>query len=364
MTKINHLYVHIPFCSSICNYCAFNKSIYNKKFGTKYIDVILTQLNKYELSNLSTIYVGGGTPTSIDYHPLDKLLTRLDAYLNENGEFTLEANIENLDNQMIELILKHRVNRLSLGIQSFNQEIIKYLNRHHDFEMAKKVIDKLHKLGFNNINFDLIYGIKNQTIKMIQDDLDKYLSLGVKHISTYLLQIEDHTILKLKNENTIDDDSIIKQYEFICDYLKNFNHYEISNFAISGYESKHNLCYWTNREYLGVGLSSSSYLNNERFTFTSSLKDYLNFDFNRYNVEKIFGNEYEFEYLMLHLRLKEGFNLQEYQYIFKKDFLSSYQEELKDLKKYLEIDENVRIKEQYFLQSNDILSSLLLNLDY
>ena len=364
--KINakHLYVHIPFCNHICSYCAFNKSLYNEKFASSYIDALFNELDQYELNNLKTIYVGGGTPSSLNHQLFEKLLQRLQGYLDVDYEFSVEINPETMDDEKISLLGKYGVNRVSIGVQSFDSNIIKYLNRYHDKQMVIDIVNKLHNLNITNISCDLIYGIKNQTKEIIKNDIETFKNLNIKHISTYLLQIEKGTMLYNKKQETLSDEEIVDQYNYICSLLKDYNHYEISNFGIKGYESKHNLCYWTNKEYLGVGISSASYIDNIRYKNIDSLTKYIQNDFKREDEHLIKGNEYEFEYIMLHLRLNTGINLEEYKKIFNKDFLDYYHNELKDLLHYFNIDSNIVIKEQYYLLQNDILSSLLLNLDY
>ena len=361
---IKHLYVHIPFCKHICSYCSFAKSIVNEKMMYQYIDALFKELDQYDLHDLSTIYVGGGTPTSLNEELLEKLLKRLSSYLADDYEFSIELNPETMNDNKINLLKKYKINRISIGVQSFDPNILKYLNRYHTKEMVFDVVNKLHNIGLDNIRCDLLYGIKNQTKDIIENDIKLFKELKVKHISTYCLEINKGTMLYNNKEEGLDDDETVDQYHLICSLLKDFNHYEISNFGLKGYESKHNLCYWTNKEYLGVGLSSSSYVNNFRYHNTFNLSKYINGDYAHYEESEILGNEYEFEYIMLHLRLNKGISLKEYKEKFNKDFLIAYQKELQELNKYFIIDESIRIKEEYYLLQNDILSTLLLSLDY
>ena len=361
---IKHLYVHIPFCKHICSYCSFSKSIINDKLMNEYIDSLFKELDQYDLHNLKTIYIGGGTPTSLNNELLEKLLKKLSLLLDNDYEFSIELNPETMNDEKIKLLKKYKINRVSIGVQSFDENILKYLNRFHNKEMVFDIVNKLQNIGIDNINCDLIYGIKNQTDEIIKNDIKLFKELNIKHISTYCLEINEGTMLYNKKEEGLNDEDSINQYHLICSLLKDFNHYEISNFALDGYESKHNLCYWTNKYYLGVGLSSSSYVNNIRYHNTFNLNKYINNDYSKYEEQIIKGNEFEFEYIMLHLRLKKGILLKEYKAKFNKDFLISYQDELKELAQYFLIDDYIRIKEEYYLLQNYILSTLLLRLDY
>jgi len=306
------VYIHIPFCLNICSYCDFCKMYYNEELVDRYLDVLKEEIKlNYKNEIIETIYIGGGTPSSLNLKQLSKLFEIIKIFkTNKNLEFTFECNIENIDKEKLILFKENNVNRLSIGIQTFNNKFLKYLNRFHTKEDVFKKIELAKNIGFNNINIDLIYGLKNQTIKDLEEDIDLFLKLDINHISTYSLIIEPHTKLYIEKENNIDEELDLEMYQLICKKLEenNFIHYEISNFAKNGYESKHNLTYWDNEEYYGFGLNASGFLENVRYENTRNLNKYLNDDVDR---KQTILSKHDFmdNELMLGLRKLKGVNL-------------------------------------------------------
>lgn len=319
------IYIHIPFCKAICSYCDFSKFFYDSSWAKKYLKALLKEVeDRYIGEEVSTIYIGGGTPTSLNIKEMEYLLqiTKL-FHKSQALEFTCECNIMDLTKEKLVLLKKYGVNRLSIGIQSFNEDILDFLGRHHTFKEAKDNIDLARKLGFNNINLDLIYAIPFQTLKDLKKDLQLFLKLKPEHISTYSLMIEDHTLLKVNKIRPIAEEMDFNMYEFISKYLKHhhYNHYEVSNFAKSGYESKHNLKYWNNLEYYGFGLSASGYIENVRYTNTKNLTKYLQGNYR--GSEELLSLQDKMEHeVMLGLRKLKGIN--------KQDFFNKYKIALED----------------------------------
>ena len=274
-----YIYIHIPFCSSICPYCDFPKVLYDKKYIKKYLDSLKEEIiSRYNNENVVSIYIGGGTPTSLNLEELEYLfrivsLFKLDEYL----EFTIESNIESLSLDKIKLLRKYNVNRISLGVQSLNNNTLKELNRKHTTNDVINCINNLKNNDFKNISIDYIYGVHND-IEEIKNDINKFLELDISHISCYSLIIENNTIFGINKRNYIDEDIENNMYNYIKDTLKSngYIHYEISNYSKDNYYSKHNLNYWNNGEYYGFGLGSVSYLNNYRITNTKNLTKYIN----------------------------------------------------------------------------------------
>ena len=355
------IYIHIPFCSSICTYCDFCKMYYNKKFSNEYINTLEQEIKeRYQGEKVKTIFVGGGTPTSLDNDELVNLLEIIKKFnIEDNIEFTIESNIESLTEEKLQIMKKYGVNRLSIGVQSFNDKILKILGRNHTKEDIYNKI-KLVKKYFDNINIDLIYAVTND-INIVKKDLEEFLKLGITHISTYSLIIEDKTILKIKNHKNIDEDIDYKMYKLIENTLEgnDYVHYEISNYAKKGYESKHNLVYWNNKEYYGFGLGSTSYINNIRITNTKNITKYINRDFieetNYEDIETRIENE-----IMLGLRKLEGINLIDF-----RDKYNIALEEKYNINNLLEekylIKENnqLKINKKYIYISNEILLKIL-----
>ena len=262
MSNIKSAYIHIPFCKSICSYCDFSKMYYNSNFVNSYLNALSNEIKEdYKGEILETIYIGGGTPSSLSIDELKHLFLITNTLnLSDNYEFTIECNIEDVNKEKLELFKNNKVNRISIGVQSFNNKILKYLNRKYDSEIILKKIN-LAKKYFDNINIDLIYAVNNETIDDLKKDLELFLKLDIPHISCYSLIIEKNTILYNKNEEYISEDLDRLMYDTIEKTLSsNYCHYEISNYAKKGFESKHNLCYWNNKEYYGFGLSAASYI--------------------------------------------------------------------------------------------------------
>lgn len=355
-------YIHIPFCSNICSYCDFSKVYYNETLATAYLKALEQEIKKkYQGETLNSIYIGGGTPTSLNYQELDYLLS-LTKYFNlsKDYEFTIETNIDCLDETKIQILKKYGVNRISLGVQSFNSKCLKILNRTHTKAETLDIIKKLQKNGFDNINIDLIYGIIDD-ITIIKQDLQTFLSLNIPHISCYSLIIEPHTSLYLNNYSNISEDQEYKQYNLIEKTLTNYGykHYEISNYAKENYFSKHNFNYWNNGEYYGFGLSSTGYLNHYRLTNTRNITKYLE---GKYLDQKNYEdkNLQMSNTMILGLRKLEGVNLTTFKNTYHEDIFSVYDISNLIQDKLLIITNNhLKINPKYLYLSNEILLNFL-----
>lgn len=334
-----------------------------EKYVDMYLDALEKEINSlYKGEVLDTLYIGGGTPTSLDINRLTRLLQILKKFkLSDNYEFTFECNIENTDKGKLELLKYYGVNRLSFGVQSFNKNMLKLLNRDYTKEDIFDIIDTAHIVGFKNINIDLIYGVPNENLDILKKDISLFLKLDITHISTYALMIENNTVLSNLNYKNIDEDLEYEMYSYIKDKLveNNFNHYEISNYSKVGYESKHNLNYWNNNSYYGFGLGAVSYIDNYRITNTSNMRNYLN---NRYEKERAYedkktqiSNE-----IILGLRKTEGISLKHFEEKFNVRI-----EDIYDIKKliynHMLEEENgyLRINEKYLYISNEILCEFI-----
>lgn len=356
---IKSAYVHIPFCKSICSYCDFCKMLYHEKFIEEYLLALTKEIKtNYKNELLDTLYVGGGTPSSLSIKLLTKLLDILKNFnLSDNYEFTFECNISDINEDFLKVIKKYKINRLSIGIESFDEENLKFLNRKSTYDDAKEKISLCKKYGFNNINVDLIYALPSENINTLKSDLDKIISLDVTHISTYSLMIEPNTLLSIKNIKPINEKLDRKMYDVICKTLKNngFNHYEISNFSKPNYESKHNLVYWHNEKYYGFGLGASGYIQDFRYNNTKNFKSYISGKFlsDKESITKKDNISYG---LILGFRLIKGINV--------KDFFSKYDVDLLENEKILKLLKNKKlvlkngylsINKKYLYVENEIL---------
>lgn len=352
------VYIHIPFCMNICSYCDFPKLLYNKKYVNDYLDSLELEIRRrYKGDIVKSIYIGGGTPTALDYDELNRLLEITNIFKkNEEIEFSIESNVESLSCDKIVLLNKYNVNRVSLGVQSFNDNILKDLNRHHSREDIFRVVNDLKGRGITNISIDLIYGITDD-IDVIKRDMDYFLNLDIPHISCYSLIIENNTLYGINKRKYIDDDMEYRMYEYIRDVLENngYKHYEVSNYARDGYFSLHNMNYWDNGEYYGFGLGAVSYLSNNRISNTKNLTKYLSGDI-------VASTEFEDKVksmsntIILGLRKVEGIDVEKFKIRYDVDIFSLYN--INDLVrdgKLVFKNGFLYINYKYYYLSNDIL---------
>jgi len=355
------IYIHIPFCNSICTYCDFCKIFYNKKYINDYLNNLEQEIKvRYKSEIVNTIFIGGGTPSSLDDEELIRLMNIIEIFkLNDNYEFTVECNIESITENKLKIMKKYGVNRISIGVESFDNSIIKLLGRNHT---KKDVYNKMEivKRYFSNINIDLIYAAYDD-INILKSDIDCFLKLDIPHISTYSLIIEDNTMLKINGMKNIDEDIDYEMYKYIEDTLEknNYIHYEISNYAKNGYQSKHNLVYWNNEEYYGFGLSSTSYINNERITNTKNLRNYLNGKYIGTSISEDKEIKMENE-VMLGLRKLDGIDLDRFKEKFNVSLEDIYNIDNLISEGYLVKEDNyIKINKKYMYISNEIIVRIL-----
>ncbi|MDD3383194.1 MAG: radical SAM family heme chaperone HemW [Bacilli bacterium] len=370
LNKVDALYVHVPFCSNICNYCNFTKFLYQEDIVNSYLISLEKELSFYDKNKYSTIYIGGGTPTSLNFFQLNKLLEIINKFKNNNEdfEFTMETNPENLTFEKISLLKKHGVNRISIGVQTSNDKMLKILNRCHKTIDVIHGIERLKKVGINNISIDIMFGLPHQKKEDLLKDLDFFLKLDIPHISFYPLVVEDNTIFKINKVKALSDEKIYEMYNLINKKLSNngYYRYEVSNFCKKGMESKHNMKYWNDDYYVGIGPGAHGYVDGVRYANSSSITNYIKGEFIK--EEKLISkNEQEFEYIMLRLRLKEGIILKDYLSKFGIDFCDKYSSEIEKLKKdgYLEESlESIYVSEKGIYLLNHIIATLTMNLNY
>lgn len=343
------LYIHIPFCDNICTYCDFCKRYPSDNIINKYLNALKKEINdNYQGEYLKTIYIGGGTPSSLSIKNIEKLMNIVKLLKKDKDlEFTFECNPENITKEKLYLLKKNSVNRISLGIETTNDKLLKYLGRRHNFETVKEKIKLIKEVGINNINVDLIYALPSETISDLKDDLDNIMTLDINHISTYSLEIHEHTILGINKTKPILEDMDSDMYKYICNYLKKhgFNHYEISNFSKDDSYSRHNMVYWKNEEYYGFGLGASGYFNNIRYDNTRSMYKYCQGQrvLNREKLSKQDKISYE---LILGFRLINGINKEEFKKKYGVDLVNQYN--IKELiKEGLLVDDGLNVKVSY-----------------
>lgn len=364
------VYIHIPFCKSICSYCDFCKFLYKEEWAEAYLNALKDEIYEYyEGDTIKSIYIGGGTPSSLSLEDIKYLFRIIEVFKGANDEeITFECNVNDINNELLSLLKECGVNRLSIGIESFDKVNLKFLNRKHE---KKEIFNniKLAKKYFDNINVDLIYALPTETMSIFKKDVKNILKLDVNHISTYSLIIEDHTILYNKKVENISEDDDYKMYKYICKKLakKGYNHYEVSNFAKEGYESKHNLTYWYNEEYYGFGLGSHGYVNKIRYENTRNFHKYLKGEYKLNELLVSTLEEMENE-IILGLRKLKGINIYEFKKKFDTDIFEAFPKiknvinMKKGLLEYIIEDDRhiyVRIPEDKIYIMNEIINMIL-----
>ncbi len=326
------LYVHIPFCDAICAYCDFARVLNKPKLVDEYLISLKKDLDSKDLSSLKTIYIGGGTPTALTPSQLTILFEMLKPYTSSVEEYTIEINPETLTYEKAKVMSDYGVNRTSLGMQVTQDHLLKLIDRKHTIEEVKDSIDLLHQVDINNISVDLMYGIPTQTLEDLNESLSFVMDFKINHISLYGLTIEPFSKFGRLGYKPAKSDLDARMYELAISELSKhgFNRYEISNFAKEGYESKHNQYYWKYEDFIGVGLHASGKEDHVRYTNTRNLREYLNGNLEG-EVIKLSKDDEMFEYIMMNLRLSEGFSMTNYNDLFNLDFKEKYKDALESL---------------------------------
>lgn len=360
------LYLHIPFCRKKCRYCDFYSGISEESVVDRYTEALIKNIKQWggKINRpIDTVYFGGGTPSLLN-HRLIKVMDEINHsfFLENNAEITLELNPEGDTSEILENAKKAGINRLSIGVQSGNDEELIALGRTHSFKDAENTVKTARKLGFFNISLDLMIGLPDSDMNSLLKSLEKITELEPEHISAYILKIEPKTVFYSMEENLNlpDDDEVSEQYLFMCSYLeaKGYSHYEISNFAKENRESIHNLKYWLGKDYLGLGPSAHSFLNNERFYYPKDLRGYIAGN----EVLKDCGGYGIEEYIMLRLRLKGGIVFEEFKKLFGNEVLEKLIKKSSLFEKagYININENsINLTDRGMLLSNSIITELL-----
>ena len=282
-TKPTSAYVHIPFCTQICYYCDFSKVFIKNQPVDSYLEHLIEEYDSYDIKKLRTLYIGGGTPTALSARQLafllEKLTDKLDlSYLEE---LTIEANPGDLDLEKIAVLKDSLVNRVSLGVQTFNDRMLKQIGRSHSEKDIYENIANLKKAGFDNISIDLIYALPKQTMEDVKTNVAKAIALDIPHMSLYSLILENHTVFMNRMRRgklpLPKEDLEAEMFDYIITELEKagFEHYEISNFSKPGFESRHNLMYWDNAEYYGIGAGASGYVDGVRYKNHGPIRHYL-----------------------------------------------------------------------------------------
>ena len=340
--KPTSAYVHIPFCTQICYYCDFSKVFIKNQPVDSYLEHLLEEFQSYDIQKLRTLYIGGGTPTALSAPQLEVLLDGLTKKLDLSvlEELTIEANPGDLDADKIAVLKNSAVNRVSLGVQTFDDKMLKKIGRSHLEKDIYENIDRLKLAGFDNISIDLIYALPGQTMEQVKDNVAKAIGLDIPHMSLYSLILENHTVFMNRMRRgklpLPKEELEAEMFEYIIVELERvgFEHYEISNFSKPGFESRHNLMYWDNAEYYGIGAGASGYVNGVRYKNHGPIRHYLSAveEGNaRITEEHLSQKEQMEEEMFLGLRKKSGVSMARFEEKFGRSFDGLYGEIVRDL---------------------------------
>ncbi len=331
--------------------------MYDQKLADQYLEILENEIiTIYQKEKIKTIYIGGGTPSVLNLAQLEKLLFLLDLFdKTADCEITFEINCDSIDEKKL-MLLRQKVNRLSFGVQSFNNDLLNYLGRKHSKKVAIEKLKLAKKLGFENISIDLIFGLKNQKISDLAFDIKMIKNLDIQHVSWYSLMLKEETFF-CKNENYIDENLEVEMYNYIVDNMKGYIYYEISSFAKQGFFSKHNLVYWDNKTYYGFGMGAVGYDGEFRHENAKNLVDYKNF---KVLKEKVTLNEKIQNEFILGLRKISGVSEEEFVLKYGISFLDFpiVKNLIKDGELFF-LDKRLFINKKKLYVSNQILVRLL-----
>ncbi len=366
------LYVHIPFCKAKCRYCDFNSYAKMDEFIKPYFSALIKEAEYYKdtVQVVDTVYFGGGTPTSIPPELLGHTLKKLFELYNisEDAEITAECNPGTIDLAGLKVLRQSGINRLSIGLQTTDDEKLKVLGRIHTFDDFKKCFENARTAGFDNLSLDLMYGLPDQSLESWSDTLDAVLEFGAEHISCYSLKIEDGTQFAGMELNLPDDDASADMYELAVKKLaeQGYDRYEISNFAKPGKESRHNLKYWHCDDFVGLGAGAYSCVRERRFSNICKIDEYIaavqqnGFAENMSSIQST--DEQMSEFMFLGLRCRDGVNDSEFKARFGVSFTEIFGDAIKKYTNwgFLVFDGScLRFSDKGFFVSNTILTDFV-----
>lgn len=373
MNKIG-AYIHIPFCEKKCYYCDFAAFPNLENWIRPYVSNLIKEINFYRQRMdviIDTIYIGGGTPSYIDARLIEEIVGEIYKFKTDIKEFTIEANPNSLDKEKLKTYKKLGINRISLGVQSFDDRVLKNIGRNHTRDIALRDIDLIREAGFKNLSFDLMLNLPGQNLDSVKKDLDFVKKINPDHISWYSLILDKgsrfYALDKQGKLDLMDSDLEVDIFDMIIDELSKLklNRYEISNFAKQGFESLHNKKYWNGEGYFGFGLGASGYLSNTRYTNTRNLAIYDKFIRQNklpiINKEFIDKDEKEKEYIIFKLREVEGINLKTFKEKFNADFLEKYKESVDKFNRdgFFEISDRISFTKKGFSLSNEFFLEII-----
>lgn len=373
------LYIHIPFCHQICHYCDFNKVFFNNQPVDEYIESIGKELSimvdeGHSFKDVETVFFGGGTPTSLSEKQLDRLLEIVHHYVDVHSlrEFSTEANPDELTDGKLSVLKNGQVNRLSIGVQSFDEQLLKRIGRTHGANDPMRVIQSARTIGFENISIDLIYALPDQTIQQWKDTLDIALELDLPHYSGYSLIVEPKTVFyNLMNKGKLPlpgEDAETEMFSMLMQRMEQAGkrQYEISNFAVPGHQSIHNLIYWDNDEYAGIGAGAHGFLKGQRYANIGPLKKYMEKTETGarpiMEIHEVTPVEAMEEEMFLGLRKMEGVSFADFHSKFGVHLIDIYDNALKELsgKELIDLSEDrIKLTRKGIFRGNEVFQQFL-----
>lgn len=378
--NVRGIYIHFPFCIKKCSYCDFySVTIRSENLLDEYVDSLVNEIKlkspKYKDSDIETVYLGGGTPSLLGARQFSLIINAITKNFNlaEDIEITVETNPATINESKLKSYINAGLNRISLGVQSFSPHDLKILARSHDVKQVYETIDLMQKLGLENYNLDLIYGIPNQTVEKWLKNLEIAVSLAPSHISMYLLQLDPETPLGTKVINNkvvmLEDEIELTMYNEGINYLEAnfFEHYEISNFSKPNYQCKHNMIYWKGKEYLGFGPGAVSFIGNLRCINKPQIVDYINcLALKKFPptevLEEMNDKQLMEDNIILGLRLTEGIEVEDFNRKFNTNLLLEYKDPIEDgiAKNLLKIEKGfLKLTKMGYFLSNQVLCQFI-----
>lgn len=351
------LYIHIPFCKQKCLYCDFNSYSNADKLINDYVIALKKEIQSYSFNEYQTIYFGGGTPSYIDEKSIIEILNCVN--YEKANEITIEVNPGTVNKEKLKCYIENGINRLSIGLQATQDSILKEIGRIHTLKDFENTYKMARDVGFKNISVDLMFGLPNQTLKDVEESLDFIIKINPEHVSCYSLILHE----KIFN-NLPEDEEEREMYYLIMNKLKEagYVHYEISNFAKPGYESKHNLVYWNQGEYVGAGAGASSYIDKTRYTNVANINKYIA-NYQDRIIEEVQDSEaQEREYIILKLRLIDGIDIKEMNEKFNINVSEKYKEQIEKMEKLELLEctgEHIRLTKKGFDLANIVWEEFL-----
>ncbi|PKR79044.1 coproporphyrinogen III oxidase [Halalkalibacillus sediminis] len=378
--NVRATYIHIPFCHEICHYCDFAKMYYDERLADEYLHALHKEMEFYLGDNsklqMDTIYIGGGTPTSLNEQQLEVLMQSIDHFYDISSvkEFTIEANPGEFNEGHVRVMKQYGINRISLGVQVLDDDYLEMLNRIHTVADVEKSVDMLQSAGLTNISMDFIYALPEQSVSHFKRTLEKALAFNLPHYSSYALQIEPKTVFYLRHQqgklHKPPEEDEVEMYHALLDMMEEagLNHYEVSNFSKTGYESLHNLTYWDNKEYFAFGAGAHGYLNEERYVNIRPVNHYIQAiqqgEKPILHRDTITLKEKVEEEMFLGLRRQQGVSDQNFQQKYGFSFYDLYKNQISQLieKGFLEeSNRSVRMTRQGKLFGNEVFASFLID---